>query len=186
MEHLIQFKEEFWIFEFDKGFNIESGRKLNFSIPLEKNTIFFLPNIDKIEDLTSFDIDLKFEWDGKWGLIDCNFNILIPPIYQSIEWFNKNLLIVSKWDETIEFYDLTDDDFDCNYFYENFLFGIIDMNNSIIIPIKYTYIRPELSGNNLIVMEGGNWKVTKTYQDEINIEMPNGKFKSIDFTNWLS
>ncbi len=185
MKQIIRFKNHFWEFDFNKCFDISSAKIFEHTDVLESPTIFFEPRIDKIEDLTIYEDDLKFEWEGKWGLIDIYFNILIPPIYQSIELFNINLYLVSIWDEEINC-DLDDDiDYDIYNVYLNYLFGIVDINNNIIIPIQYTYIRPELSENNLIVIEEGNWTLSKIYQDEIQLNIPNGKYKTIDFSKWL-
>jgi len=86
---------------------------------------------------------------GKWGLIYPNGDIIIPNMYDYLEKISLNYFLVAKG-EVIFSYDEDRNELIA----ENLKWGIIDENNSIILELKYDWVKM-IDEQNICVNTGG-------------------------------
>ncbi|MEW7280570.1 WG repeat-containing protein [Aquimarina sp. 2201CG1-2-11] len=79
-------------------------------------------------------------WKGNYlGIVDINNNVIIPKKYSWIEFISSKLLEVSMDSEVINYYD-KDGDGENTYIMGG-KFGVIDINNKLVVPLEYDIIQ---------------------------------------------
>ncbi|WP_299765953.1 WG repeat-containing protein [uncultured Dokdonia sp.] len=79
-------------------------------------------------------------WKGNYlGIVDINNNVIIPKKYSWIEFISSKLLEVSIDSEVINYYDKDGDGE--NTYVMGGKFGVMDINNKLIVPLEYDIIQ---------------------------------------------
>jgi hypothetical protein len=103
-------------------------------------------------------------YQGKWGIINGAGNIIIPNDYSFVD-FLRNPKYFKVCIGEIEVVDYEDDDENYITSIKNVKWGIVDINNEIIIPIEYDWI-DEVESTVWVVYKGGTVFYNDDYQED--------------------
>ncbi|MFY7999104.1 MAG: WG repeat-containing protein [Candidatus Kapaibacteriota bacterium] len=118
-------------------------------------------NDDYDEDYTNYEI---LRYKGAWGIIAADGSIVIPNEYAFIDFLqNPHYFKVCKGEITIG--EMQDDNGFFRPTVENLKWGIIDKNNTVVVPIEYDWIY-EVESTLWVVFKGGTVLYDEDYQEE--------------------
>jgi len=162
--------DNYYSFDFDNN----SLTELPFSKIL-KSSIYKDPSIEGLrfyksiiisQENTDFD-DYDFEmirYKGKWGIIDGAGEIIIPNEYCYIDFLRTPKYFKGGIGE-MEVSEFKDEEQNNRTSIANVKWGIVDINNKIIVPIEYDWI-DEVESTIWVVYKGGVVYYNDNYQEE--------------------
>lgn len=131
------------------------------SFGLFKSIMNCTVNDDYDADYTNYEI---LRYKGAWGIISADGKIVIPNEYAFIDFLqNPHYFKVCKGEITIG--EMQDERGFFRPTVENVKWGIIDKNNTVIVPIEYDWIH-EVESTLWVVYKGGTVYYDEDYQEE--------------------
>jgi len=163
-------------------------RTLNYSFitnDYPENNEFLLVS-EKIESIEFNDNHIQ-EIQGKIGIINKEFEVILEPIYDLIlMYFNQFFLF--KAENLIIDYSLETDwlIYDAFYGIKGGKWGVADINGNIIVPIEYDLIKPTFEEGIYLANNGGILTYFEGYQDRMGCySIENGKWGIINSQNQI-
>ena len=120
-------------------------------------------NLEENEDYDEYDFEMV-RYKGKWGIIDGSGNVIIPNNYCFVD-FLRNPKYFKVGIGEIEVIDYEDDEENYRTSIKNVKWGIVDINNEIIVPIEYDWI-DEVESTVWVVYKGGTVFYNDDYQED--------------------
>lgn len=120
-------------------------------------------NLQENTDFDEYDYEMV-RYKGQWGIIDGAGEIIIPNEYSFID-FLRNPKYFKVGIGEIEVLDIEDEEHNHRTSIANVKWGIVDMNNNIIVPIEYEWI-DEVESTIWVVYKGGVVYYNDDYQED--------------------
>lgn len=120
-------------------------------------------NLEENEDYDEYDFEMV-RYKGKWGIIDGSGDVIIPNNYCFVD-FLRNPKYFKVGIGEIEVIDYEDEEENYRTSIKNVKWGIVDINNEIIVPIEYDWI-DEVESTVWVVYKGGSVFYNDDYQED--------------------
>lgn len=151
--------------------------------PENNEFLLISKNIESLE----FNDNFIQEIQGKIGIINKDFDVILEPIYDLIiMYFNQFYLF--KGENLIRDYTLKTDwlIFDAFYGIKGGKWGVADIKGNIIIPIEYDLINPTFEKGIYLANKGGILTYFEGHQDRMGVySAENGKWGIINSKNQI-
>jgi hypothetical protein len=122
-----------------------------------------ISNIIENQDYDDYNFEI-FKYKGNWGIIDAAGEIIIPNDYTYIDFLrNPNYFKVGLGE--IEIFEFEDENEYNRTAIKNVKWGIVDINNQVIVPIEYDWI-DEVESTVWVVYKGGTVYYNDDYQED--------------------
>lgn len=169
---IVKKNDNYYIFDFDNNsltelpFNkILNASSNTYKAPSTESLKYFKSIVDckENEDYDDYNLEM-IRYQGKWGIINGAGNIIIPNDYSFVD-FLRNPKYFKVCIGEIEVLDYEDDDENYIISIKNVKWGIVDINNEIIVPIEYDWI-DEVESTVWVVYKGGTVFYNDDYQED--------------------
>ncbi len=141
-----------------------------------------ISNIIENQDYDDYNFEI-FKYKGNWGIIDAAGEIIIPNDYTYID-FLRNPKYFKVGLGEIEIFEFEDENEYNRTAIKNIKWGIVDINNQVIVPIEYDWI-DEVESTVWVVYKGGTVYYNDDYQEDY-WTIKNGKLGVYNFNKLIT
>ena len=155
-----------------------------YKAPSSESFKFFksISNLKENSELDDYDFEIV-KYKGNWGIINAAGEIIIPNDYAYIDFLrNPNYFKVGLGE--IEIFDFEDENEYNRTAIKNIKWGIVDINNQVIVPIEYDWI-DEVESMVWVVYKGGSVYYNDDYQEDY-WTIKNGKLGVYNFNKLIT